>query len=129
MFYHFIIKFLCSCFLSYTVKPVQTITSIRRPMLSPPMQIPIQSLLYKTTTCPTRPATNFLSLKWKKDLFERTTTKLYPAKKWETETNMRQQCIKNKGLSDCVYCITTLWCKMYLMFIKSWQCIKLFKIV
>ena len=42
-----------------TVKPVQMITSIRRPMLSPPKQIPIQSLLYKTTNCLTRPATNF----------------------------------------------------------------------
>ena len=34
-----------------TVKPLQTTTSLRRPMLSSPKQIPIQSLLYKTTTC------------------------------------------------------------------------------
>ena len=40
--------------------------SQRRPMLSPSKQIPLQSLLYKTTTCLTRPATFILSSKWKK---------------------------------------------------------------
>ena len=75
----------------YTVKPRQTTTSIRRPMLYPPMQISIQSLLYKTTTCLTQPATTFLVSQMKKNLSITTTTKLYPAKKWET--NIRQQCI------------------------------------
>ena len=40
--------------------------SQRRLMLSPSKQIPLQSLLYKTTTCLTRPATFILSPKWKK---------------------------------------------------------------
>ena len=35
-------------------------------MLSLPKQIPVQSLLYKTTTCLTRPVNTFLSTKWKK---------------------------------------------------------------
>ena len=35
-------------------------------MLSPSKQIPLQSLLQKTTTCLTRPATFILSSKWKK---------------------------------------------------------------
>ena len=39
--------------------------SQRPPMLSPSMQIPLQLLLYKTTTCLTRPATFILSSKWK----------------------------------------------------------------
>ena len=42
-----------------TVKPVQTTTSIRQPMLSPPKQIPIHSLLYKLITCLTQPVTTF----------------------------------------------------------------------
>ena len=37
-------------FLVYTVKPVQTTTFTRWPMLSPPKQIPIQLLLYMTTS-------------------------------------------------------------------------------
>ena len=35
---------------SITVKPVQTTTSIKQPMLSPPKQIPAQSLLSNTTS-------------------------------------------------------------------------------
>ena len=33
-----------------------------------------------------------------KDLSKTTTTKLYPTKKWET--NLKQQCVKNKRLFD-----------------------------
>ena len=33
--------------------------SVRQPILSPPKQILVQSLLYKTTTCVTQPATTF----------------------------------------------------------------------
>ena len=45
----------------------KTTTRLRWPVLSLPKQIPIQSLLDKTTTCLTRPATTFfLSPKWKK---------------------------------------------------------------
>ena len=40
--------------------------SQRPPMLSPTKQIPLQLLLYKTTTCLTRPMTFILSSKWKK---------------------------------------------------------------
>ena len=66
----------------------KTTTRLRWPMLSPPKQILIQLLLYKTTTCLTQPATTFLSPKWKKTLSKTTTKKLYLAKKWETN---RQQ--------------------------------------
>ena len=78
-----------------TVKSVQTTTSIRQPVLSLPKQIPIQPLLYKTTTCLTRPATPFFVSQMKKNLSKTTTTKLYPAKKWET--NIRQECIKTNN--------------------------------
>ena len=44
----------------------KTITRLRRSMLSSPKQIPKQSLLHKTTTCLTWPATTFLSPRWKK---------------------------------------------------------------
>ena len=51
-----------------------------------------------------------------------TTAKLYPAKKWETNT--RQQCIKNKHLSDCLlYCYFIIQ-KVYLV---SGQFIELHK--
>ena len=82
----------------------KTSTRRRRPMLSPPEQIPIQWLLYKTTTCLTRPATTFfLSTKWKRPS-KTTTNKLYPAKKCERN---KEQCIKNNRLYDYMYSITT----------------------
>ena len=74
-------------------------------MLSLPKQIPIQSLLYKMTTCLTRSANTFFCLPNEKNLSETTTTKLYPAKKWEI--NVRQQWIKNKCLSDYIYSRTS----------------------
>ena len=46
--------------------PCKTTTRLRRPMLSPPKQIAVQSLLYKTTTCLTQTPTIFLTRKWKK---------------------------------------------------------------
>ena len=61
-----------------TVNPVQTTTRLRRPMLSPPKPISIQSLLYKMTTCLTQPATIFFVSQMKKNLSKTTTTKLYP---------------------------------------------------
>ena len=67
-------------------------TRLRRPMLCPPGQIPMQSLLYKTTTCLTRPATSFFVSQMKKKSLPKTTTKFYPANKWEAK--IRQQCIK-----------------------------------
>ena len=59
-------------------------TRLSRPVLSPPKQIPLQSLLYKTTTCLTRPATTFFVSQMKKNLSKATATKLYPTKKWKT---------------------------------------------
>ena len=67
-------------------------THLRQPVLGLPEQIPIQSLLFKTTTCLTRPATTFFVSQMEKNLSKTTTTKLYPASKWET--NIRQHCIK-----------------------------------
>ena len=49
-----------------TVKPVQTTTSIRRPLVSPPKQIPIQLLLYKMTTCVTWPVATYFVPQMKK---------------------------------------------------------------
>ena len=81
-------------------------TCLRQSMLIPPKTIPIQSLLFKTTNCLTRPATTFFVSQMKKNLSKATFTKLYPVKRWEA--NARQQCIKNKRLSDYIYFRATL---------------------
>ena len=49
----------------------KTATRLRRPELSPLKQISIQSLLYQTTTCLTRPATTFPFSQMKKKTFLR----------------------------------------------------------
>ena len=59
----------------------KTPTRLRQPMLSPPKQIPIQSLLYKMTSCLTPRASTFLFSEMKKNLSKTTTAKFYPAKK------------------------------------------------
>ena len=59
------------------------------------------TLLYKTTTCLTRPATTFFDSQMKKTLSKTTTTKLYPAK--ECEKKHKEQRMKNKRLSDYIY--------------------------
>ena len=64
----------------------------------------------------------FFSPKWKKNLSKTTSTKLYLAKKWET--NISQQCIKNKRLSNYIYSIATLQFKVCLMPIKTGKFIK-----
>ena len=74
-------------------------------MLSLPKQIPIQPLLYKTTTCLKRPATTFVS-QMEKTLSKTTPKKLYPAKKWKT--NIMQHYTKNKRFSDYIDSIATL---------------------
>ena len=75
-------------------------------MLSPPKQIPLQSLLYKTTTCLTRLATTFFWLANEQKLSKTATTKLYPAKEWKKD--IKKQDIKNKRLSDYIYSIANL---------------------
>ena len=84
----------------------KTATCLRRLTLSPPKQIPIQSLLSKMTTCLTWPATTFFVSQMKKNLSKTITTKFYPEKKWET--NIKQQCIKITCLCDFIYSIATL---------------------
>ena len=59
---------------SITVKPVQKTTSVKPPMLSPPKQIPVQSLLSNATS------NHFFDSQMKKNLSKTTTTKLYSAK-------------------------------------------------
>ena len=68
----------------------KTTTRLGRPMLTPPKPIPMESLLYKTTTCLTQPATTLFVPEMKKP--KTTTAKLYPPKKWEE--------MHNKCLSD-----------------------------
>ena len=59
---------------SITVKPVQMTTSVKRPMLSPPKQIPIKSLLFN------KASDHFFDTQMKKKWSKTTTTKLYSAK-------------------------------------------------
>ena len=61
----------------------QTTTCLGKLILSSPEPIPIQSLLYKTNTCLTQPATTFFCLPNEKNLSKTTTAKFYPAEKWE----------------------------------------------
>ena len=87
-------------------------TRLRQPVLSPPKPITIQQLVYKTTNCPTRPTTTFLFPKWKKNCLKQ------PLQNFIQQRNGKQ-CITNKCLSDHIYSIATLSCKICLMFIKS----------
>ena len=77
----------------------KTKTHLRWPTLSLPNQIPIQSLLYRKTTCLTWTATTFFISKMKKNLSKTTNTKFYPAK---------ATMLKNKRLSDYSYSVATL---------------------
>ena len=52
------------------------------------------------------PVTTLFVAQMKKNLSKTTTTKLFPAKKWET--NIRQQYKKTKRLSDYNYSIATV---------------------
>ena len=81
-------------------------------MLSPTKQIPIQSLLSKTTTCLTRTATTFFVPHVKKCLSKTAIAKNYPSEKWEVIH-------KKICISDFIYFIATLKCKVCLMFIKT----------
>ena len=57
---------LCYCQTCSNDHLYNTTTRLRRLMLNLAKQIPIQSLLYRTTTCLTRPATTFLISQTKK---------------------------------------------------------------
>ena len=68
-------------------------------MLSPPKQIPVQSLLSNATS------NHFFWLPNEKNLFKTIIAKLYPAK--ECEKKHKEQCIK-KCVSDNIYSIANL---------------------
>ena len=59
-------------------------TRLRRPMLSPPKQIPLQLLLYKTTTCLTRPETTFFVFQMKKTCLKQ------PLQNFTDQRNVKQ---------------------------------------
>ena len=92
-----------------------TTTCLRRPRLSPPKRIPIQSLLYKTATCLTQPATTFFVSQMKKSLSKTTTNKLYPTKKCKR----KEQCIKNKRLYLFIFTLLLLFNAKFSVH-KSW---------
>ena len=69
-------------------------TRLRQQIVSLSKQILIQSLLYKTTTCLTRPAATYFVLQMKKNLPKTATAKLYLAEKWEAMHKNKSLCIK-----------------------------------
>ena len=77
-------------------------TRLRQPMLSPPKSIPIQSLLYKMTTGLTYPGTTFF----------------VPLMKKKLVYNNRCKTLSSEEMVY-IYSIATLYCKVYLMFIKT----------
>ena len=68
-------------------------------MLGPPKQIPIQWLLSNATS------NHFFWLPNEKNWSKTITTELYPAKNAKKQ---KEQCIKNKRLSDSIYSIANL---------------------
>ena len=88
-----------------TFSTTTSITSLRRPALSLPKQIPIQLLLYKTTICLTQPATTFLSPKWKKTCLKQS---LQTFTQQITGNKHKATMLKNESLSDYIYSIATL---------------------
>ena len=70
-------------------------------------------------------ATTFFDFQMKKSLSKTTTTKLYSVQ--ECEKKHKKQCIKNIFLSDYIYSIANLWCKVCLMSMKAEQFIKSYK--
>ena len=92
-----------------TVKPAQTTTCLRQPILNPPKPIVIQLLLHKMTTCLMQPATIFLSANEKKNCLKQPLQNLI-------QQRNEKQCIKNKRLSDYNYSVANLLCKVCIMF-------------
>ena len=82
------------------------ITCLRQPTLSRPKQIPMQSLLYKTTTCLARPATTFFVSQMKKVLSKTYYYKILPSE--EMGNNYKTTVHQNKRFSDYIYSIATL---------------------
>ena len=70
------------------------------------------------------PATTFFVSQVKQNLSKTTTAKLYPVKKWATRINNNAL----SDVSDYIYSIATLQCKVCLMSIKTGHFIKLYKI-
>ena len=82
----------------------KTATCLRRLILSLPKPIPIQSLLCKTAICLMQPTTFFCS-EMKKAHLKQPLKTLSSKEMWNKD---KEQCIKNKHLSDYIYSITTL---------------------
>ena len=80
--------------------------SQRPPMLNPSKPIPLQLLLYKTTTFLTRPATFILSSKWEKACLKQPLIKLFLQKSSTIDFSMGfksgscQYCQKHNHLKD-----------------------------
>ena len=79
-------------------------TCLRRPMLSPAKQIPVQSLLCRMTTCLSWPVTTFFVFQMK--VLLKQPLKTLSSK--EMQNKHKKQCIKNKRLSGYIYSIGTL---------------------
>ena len=79
-------------------------TCLRRPMLSPAKQIPVQSLLCRMTTCLSWPVTTFFVFQMK--VLLKQPLKTLSSK--EMQNNNKKQCIKNKCLSGYIYSIGAL---------------------
>ena len=74
-------------------------------MLSPPKQIPIQSLLYKTATCLTRLVTFFCLLNEKNPAWNNYYKTLHSEEMGNKHNATKHE---NKRLSDFVYSVATL---------------------
>ena len=95
-------------------------------MLSPTTQISVQSLLRKTTTCLKRPVTTFFVSQIKKDCLKQPLKTLSSE---EMRNKHKKQCMKSKRLSDYIYSIAILQCKVCLISTKAGHFIKSYKIM
>ena len=77
-------------------------THLRQPMLNPPKQFLMQSLLCKTTTCLTWAATTFWVPNEKKRNIQQ--KEIYPAEKCDTNRNNAEKI----NVSDYIYSVATL---------------------
>ena len=82
------------------MKPVQTTTSVKRPRLSPPKQIPVKALLFNTTS-----NHFFLSPKWKNTCLKQQLQNFIQCRNAKIH---KEQFIKNKRLSDYINSIANL---------------------